>query len=90
MPTLKCTDVEVRPLTTVFEFTDGKSDAAAKYRRLAEEAVPKWMTAAAGGAAGGYRLAFDQPGTWSQKYNLVWDRMLGLAFRGKKAVLRKG
>lgn len=62
----------------------GKSDAAAKYRRLAEEAVPKWMTAAAGGAAGGYRLAFDQPGTWSQKYNLVWDRMLGFGLFPKE------
>src|SRR5262249_45083204 len=25
-----------------------------------------------------FRLAFDQPGTWSQKYNVIWDRVLGL------------
>ena len=55
----------------------GRAAPAAEYRRLAEEFVPRWA-AAAGDAGGHFRLAFDRPGTWSQKYNLVWDRILGL------------
>ena len=55
----------------------GRKDEAAKYLALAKECVPRWIDAAKGGAHGGYRLAFDQPDTWSLKYNLVWDRLLG-------------
>ncbi|HON48755.1 MAG: DUF4965 domain-containing protein [Kiritimatiellae bacterium] len=56
----------------------GEKDVAAKFRTLAKELAPKWIAAANGGAFGGTRLAFDRPGTWSLKYNLVWDRVLGL------------
>ena len=56
----------------------GDAAAARKYGQLAKDLVPKWMDAAKGGAAGSYRLAYDRPGSWSMKYNLAWDRVLGL------------
>lgn len=54
----------------------GKKSVAREHRRAAEGMAAKWMELAADGDH--YRLAFDQPNTWSMKYNLVWDRVLGL------------
>lgn len=54
----------------------GESEAAARYRAIAEDFVRAWQKEADDGSS--YRLAFDRPGTWSQKYNLVWDRILAL------------
>jgi len=54
----------------------GKASASKRFRRTAQAYARKWMQMASG--QGHTRLAFDRPGTWSQKYNLVWDRVLGL------------
>jgi hypothetical protein len=54
----------------------GRKDDARAYRQLAQEMAARWMQMADDGDH--YWLAFDKPGTWSQKYNLVWDRLLGL------------
>lgn len=54
----------------------GHTQQAAEYIRLAKDYAGKWITMADDGDH--YALAFGQRGTWSQKYNLVWDRILGL------------
>lgn len=54
----------------------GKKDEATAFRQEAKKMAGQWIKMADDGDH--FRLAFDKPGTWSQTYNLVWDRLLGL------------
>jgi len=54
----------------------GDKARAAEYRNLSKECAARWVKESDDGDH--FRLAFDRPNTWSQKYNLVWDRILGL------------
>lgn len=52
------------------EYIDMARDLARKWMKLAEDQ--------SGGSGRHYTLTFESPGTWSQKYNLVWDKLLKL------------
>ncbi len=54
----------------------GKTEVAEKYTSEAKRMAQEWMKMADDGDH--FRLTFDQPGTWSQKYNLVWNKLLNL------------
>lgn len=54
----------------------GHADKASEWETTARDYAKKWMDLAKDGD--GTVLVFGKAGTWSQKYNLIWDRVLGL------------
>jgi hypothetical protein len=62
----------------------GKKETAAEYIQMARTMATIWETKAIDGDH--YKLAFDKPGTWSQKYNLVWDKLFKLNIFPSKVI----
>ena len=54
----------------------GKTKKAAFYKREAKKMADNWMATAINND-GSSKLAFDQPDTYSMKYNMVWDKVWG-------------
>lgn len=52
-----------------------KDAVARDYSKLAHSYAEKWIQMDKEGDH--YKLAYDSTNTWSQKYNLVWDTLLG-------------
>ena len=54
----------------------GDKTTAEKYTAIAKSMAAKWQQLADAGDH--YSLTYDNKNSWSQKYNLVWDKILGL------------
>lgn len=63
----------------------GREDDYSTMLEKARTMAKGWAERAANGD-GSYRLAFDRPGTWSMKYNIVWDKLFGTNVMDKAVI----
>jgi hypothetical protein len=65
----------------------GRDSIAQGFHSIAQVLALRWKQQADDGDH--YRLAFDKPGSWSQKYNLVWDKVLHMNLFDKSIVKKE-
>jgi hypothetical protein len=60
----------------------GANETADKYGAMAKDMASKWVGMADDGDH--FSLTFGGKGSWSQKYNMVWDKILGMGLFPKE------
>ncbi len=65
----------------------GEFEVATIYSRAAHDMANRWLEEADDGDH--FMLAFGAAGTWSLKYNLIWDRILGLNLFPKHVIQKE-
>ena len=64
---------------------NGRKKDEKKYMKIARDMALDWAKRAAN-SDGSYRLAFDCEGTFSMKYNIVWDKLFGTEIMPKHVI----
>lgn len=59
------------------QLKEARGEAGEEWLEAARAMAKSWIEEASNGD-GTYRLAFDRPGTFSMKYNAIWDTLLDL------------
>lgn len=65
----------------------GKPREGIVFHEAAVRFAREWEMKAVDG--NNFKLAFDKPGSWSQKYNLVWDHILELHLFNKQVIQKE-
>ena len=80
-PSEQNTNLSIKAINAVAAYAElvpyigGNSRDIERFRKYAADMALLWEADARDGDH--YRMEFHRPGTWSQKYNLVWDRLWG-------------
>ncbi|MGO4107907.1 glutaminase domain-containing protein [Paenibacillus sp. YAF4_2] len=69
---------------SILKKLQGEEETAARYMAKAKEMAEQWEVLAADGDH--TKLAFGQEGSWSLKYNLIWDVLFGTDLFSKEMI----
>ncbi len=86
------TNLSVKTILALAAFDElcaatGRGSEGAKYRDAALEFARRWERETLDGNH--HRLTFDTEGTWSLKYNLIWDLLLGYRLFSREVFSRE-